>query len=209
MATFFQNFFFDLAPGLFYIAIFLLIYIETAIIVAFFIPGDTVLFTIGLIIGSSGKFNIGLACALVSLAAFLGDQSAYFFGKKFGIKFIANQKIESLDRMYSKSERFFQKYGVITILLSRFYPWMRTLVPFAAGVTGMRYRTFFAANLGSAIVWGSGITLLGYYASTVPFLKDSSRGIALFFIALTAIITARNYLTERAKKSSSVNRVNV
>jgi membrane-associated protein len=198
-----QNLLTALLPGVFYLALFLVVYIETAVIFAFFIPGDTLLFSAGIVVASSTQLNIWLACSLISLAAFLGDQTAFFLGRKYGISYISKRNNENLNRLLLKAQDFYAKHGTATIMLSRFYPWFRTLVPFLAGMGKMSQRNFVIANIASASIWGFGVTGLGYLANSTPWLKDSSRGIALFFIFLTIVITLKNYLRERKNKNAT------
>ena len=182
-------------PHLFYLTLFIIVYIETALIFAFFIPGDTLLFTAGLVVASTTDLNIWLTCTLISLAAFLGDQTAYQIGRRYGISFFA--KRQSLSSLLTKGEAFYAKYGVTAIMLSRFYPWFRTLIPFLAGASKMNYLRFLMSNAGSSVGWGFGITLLGYGANSIPGLKDSSRLIAAFFILLTIAVTVKNYVKSK------------
>jgi membrane-associated protein len=96
--------------------------------------------------------------------------------------------------MIARAEDFYAKYGWSAVILARFYPWIRTFMPPIAGIGKMNYYKFLAANALGALLWGVGITLLGYYAVAIPVLKDSSRGIAIFFVVLTIALTLKNYL---------------
>lgn len=187
-------------PIVFYISLFLIVYIETAFIFAFFIPGDSLLFSAGIVVATTSDLNIGLTCLLISTAAFLGDQTAYIFGRKYGISYITSRNRPHLDSMLAKAEVFYQRHGKATIFLSRFYPWFRTLAPFLAGVGRMHRERFVAINLMSAFAWGFGITLLGYFANSIEPLKDASRNIAAFFILATIGLTLKNYLKQRNAK---------
>lgn len=182
-------------PHLFYLTIFLVVYIETALIFAFFIPGDTLLFTARLVVATTSQLNIWLTCALISIAAFLGDQTAYQIGRKYGTTFFSRRP--SLAGLLVKGEAFYEKYGFSAIMLSRFYPWFRTLIPFLAGASKMNYLRFLSTNALSSAAWGFGITWLGYGANSIPALKDGSRYIAAIFVVITIIFTARNYLKAR------------
>ncbi len=178
----------------------MVVYIETALIVAFFIPGDTLLFTAGLVVATSTNLNIWLACTVIALAAFLGDQTAYQIGRKYGTTFFARRA--SLAGLLIKGEAFYEKYGFSAIMLSRFYPWFRTLIPFLAGASKMNYLRFVLTNALSSAAWGFGITWLGYGANSIPALKDGSRYIAGIFVLITIVFTISNYL--RAKKASQL-----
>jgi membrane-associated protein len=187
----------DISPILFYLVIFFIVYIETAFIFAFFIPGDTLLFAAGLVVAVATDLNIAVTCILISLAAFLGDQTSYSIGRKYGISYITSRKNPQLDSLLMRAEDFYRRHGGATIFLSRFYPWFRTLAPFLAGVGEMRRRKFVAVNVISAFSWGTGITLLGYFANSIDVLKGSSRYIAAFFICATILLAAKNYLKKK------------
>lgn len=199
MSDFIARSFPDLSPIFFYLVVTGLVFLETAAIFAFFIPGDTLLFTAGLIVAANAHLDIYLTVLLISIAAFLGDQTAFALGRTLGITFINKRNSSRLNSMVERAETFYEKYGISTIALSRFYPWFRTLVPFLAGVGKMNYYTFLAVNALSAAAWGSLITFLGYFANSIPALKDSSHQIAVFFIALTIVLTFRNYLKNRKR----------
>ena len=185
------------APLLLYISFALIIFIETGILIAFFLPGDSILFAAGLIAGSRDDVNIAFLVFFIFLAAFIGDQVGYVLGRKYGRSYLERRDSERMKRMVARAEEFYRKYGWSAVILARFYPWIRTFMPPIAGIGKMNYYKFLAANALGAFIWGVGITLLGYYAVSIPALKDSSRFIAGFFIALTIAITVRNYLRAR------------
>lgn len=197
MSDFIARLFPELSPIVFYLIITGLVFLETAAIFAFFIPGDTLLFTAGLIVAANTDLNIYLTVALISAAAFLGDQTAFAIGRTIGLAFIEKRKSERLNSLVKRAEAFYEKYGISTIALSRFYPWFRTLVPFLAGVGKMNYYKFLAVNVLSATAWGSLITFLGYFANSIPALKSSSHQVAVFFILLTLLIAVRNLVRSR------------
>lgn len=186
-----------LLPVAFYMALFVIVYVETAFVFAFFIPGDTLLFSAGLVVAVTSNLNIIFTCLVISIAAFLGDQTAYHFGKKYGIEYITSRKRPHLNTMLEKAEVFYLKHGRSTIFLSRFYPWFRTLAPFLAGIGQMPRKKFISINLLSAFSWGTGITLLGYFANSIEILQNASRWIAAFFILATIFLASRNILRER------------
>ncbi len=200
MTTFIESQIGGLGPALFYLTLFVIIYLETAVILAFFIPGDTLLFTAGLIVATSADLNILTTATAVALAAFLGDQTAYRLGRRFGYGYIANKNKTSLNHLLSKAELFYEKHGISSMFLARFYPWFRTLIPFLAGVSRMNPVKFGVVNALSAISWGFGITYLGYFANSNPQLKDASRYIAAFFIVLSIALAIKNYLSRDSEK---------
>ena len=185
-------------PFFIYIALGAIIFIETGILIAFFLPGDSILFAAGLVAASRDDTNIVLLITVIFMAAFIGDQFGYVLGRKYGRAYLEKHSSPRIEKMIARAEDFYAKYGWSAVILARFYPWIRTFMPPIAGIGKMNYYKFLAANALGALLWGCGITLLGYYAASIPALKDSSRGIALFFIVLTIALTVKNYL--RAKR---------
>ena len=175
-----------------------IIFIETGILIAFFLPGDSILFAAGLVAATRDDTSIVLLIAVIFMGAFIGDQVGYVLGRKYGRAYLQKHSSPRIEKMVARAEDFYAKYGWSAVILARFYPWIRTFMPPIAGIGKMNYYKFLAANALGALLWGCGITLLGYYAASIPVLKDSSRGIALFFIVLTIAITVKNY--RRAKR---------
>lgn len=189
-----------LSPLIFYLSIFIVVYLETAILVAFFIPGDTLIFTAGLVVATNEDFNILITCASIAIAAFLGDQTAYQMGRKYGNDFIVKRNNEYLNRLALKAEVFYQRHGVSSMFLARFYPWFRTMIPFIAGITGMKLIRFIAANIFSALIWGFGITTLGFLANAHPLMENSSRYVATFFVVITIGLVIKNLFNRNSGK---------
>jgi membrane-associated protein len=190
----------DSSPIWIYSVLFLFVFIETGILIAFFLPGDSVLFAAGLIAGVRGDISILFLVTVIFLAAFLGDQLGFVLGRHFGRPYLDKRESPKIKRMIARAERFYEKYGYSAIILARFYPWIRTIVPPIAGVSRMNYYKFLSANAIGAFLWGVGITYLGFGAASIPALKESSRYIAAFFILLTIALTLRNYLKARREK---------
>ena len=184
-------------PFLIYVLMGTIVFVETGILVAFWLPGDSVLFAAGLLAGSRDDVNIVFLVFIIFLAAFVGDQVGYVLGRKYGRSYLERKDSEKIRKMVARAEAFYEKYGWSAVILARFYPWIRTFMPPIAGIGKMNYYKFLAANALGGLLWGVGITLLGYYAASIPVLKDSSRGIAIFFIVLTIAITLRNYIRAR------------
>ncbi len=174
-----------------------IVFVETGILIAFFLPGDSILFAAGLVAATRDDTSIVLLVTVIFVAAFVGDQVGYVLGRKYGRAYLERRSSERIAKMVAGAEDFYAKYGWSAVILARFYPWIRTFMPPIAGIGKMNYYKFLAANALGALLWGCGITLLGYYAASIPVLKDSSRGIALFFIVLTIAITIKNYLRSK------------
>ena len=144
-----------------------IIFAETGLFIGFFLPGDTLLFTAG-ILASQGILNITTLVIYVTIAAIAGDSVGYWTGAKAGpLIFTRPDSFWFSAERVKDAERFFEKYGPISIVLARFVPIVRTFVPVVAGVARMRYRTFFAFNVVGGILWTSLIPLAGYYAGNM------------------------------------------
>lgn len=143
-----------------------IIFAESGLLIGFFLPGDTVLFTAGfLIYAGTLQFDIHLFVVCMFLAAVLGDGIGYLFGRRIGRK-LFNRPNSLLFRKENvqKAEEFYEKHGGITVVLARFIPVVRTFTPIVAGVGNMRYRTFLMFNVIGALLWAVGITYAGFYA---------------------------------------------
>ena len=184
-------------PFFIYLALGAIVFIETGILIAFFLPGDSILFAAGLVAAAREDTNIVFLVTVIFIAAFLGDQVGYVLGRKYGRSYLERHSSPRIERMIARAERFYEKYGWSAVILARFYPWIRTFMPPIAGIGKMNYYKFLAANALGALLWGVGITLLGFYAASIPALKDSSRFIAAFFIVLTIVLTIKNYLRSK------------
>ena len=184
-------------PFFIYLALGAIVFIETGILIAFFLPGDSILFAAGLVAATRDDTNIVFLVTIIFIAAFLGDQVGYVLGRKYGRSYLERHSSPRIERMIARAENFYEKYGWSAVILARFYPWIRTFMPPIAGIGKMNYYKFLAANALGAFLWGVGITTLGYFAASIPALKDSSRAIAAFFIILTIALTIKNYLRSK------------
>ena len=152
-----------------YIGIFLIVFAESGLLIGFMLPGDSLLFTAG-IFASQGFFNVWLLCALTFVAAVLGDNVGYAFGKRVGPRIFSKKDSLFFHQKYiDKSQDFFDKHGGKTLILARFTPIVRTFAPILAGVGKMEYKRFFFYNVIGAVIWAIGVTLLGYFlGSLIP-----------------------------------------
>lgn len=182
LAATFDERFAPLAPFILYILIWALIFIETGVLVAFWLPGDSLLFSAGLVVAARNDMNIMVLVAGVFLAAFIGDQFGYVIGRKYGRPYLQKSNSPRIARMITRSEAFYEKNGWWAVSAARFFPWFRTFIPPVAGVAKMPYYKFLSANAVGALAWGVGITLAGFYSATIPAVKSSSYAIAAFFI---------------------------
>ena len=185
------------APFLFYVVIGLIIFIETGLLLGFFLPGDSLLFSAGLVTAARDDINIVILVFIVFLAAFIGDQVGYVLGRKIGRPYFERRKSPRMLQMFHKSERFYERYGWWSVVIARYIPWVRTFVPPIAGTVKMNYYKFLSANALGALLWGSGITLAGFYSGSISWVKDISYGLATFFISASLISALVNYLREK------------
>ena len=186
-------------PFFIYILIGAIAFIETGILLAFFIPGDSILFAAGFVAATRSDTNIVILITIIVLAAFFGDQVGFVLGRKYGRNYLNRSERPRIQKMIKRAEDFYEKYGWTAVVLARFYPWIRTFMPPIAGLGKMNYYKFLSANIFGAVLWGAGITTLGFYAASIPALDGSSRQIAGFFIVLTIAITLKNYI--KAKRN--------
>jgi membrane-associated protein len=177
----------SLAPFIFYIVVAGIVFIETGLLFGFFLPGDSILFSAGLVAAAHGNINIVILVTAIFLAAFFGDQVGFVIGRVVGRPYLDKKESPRMKRMITKSEAFYEKYGWWAVVIARYFPWIRTFVPPIAGAAKMNYYKFLSANALGAFLWGVGITLAGFYAATVPWVKSSSYAIAAFFITASLI----------------------
>ncbi len=152
-----------------YIGVFTIVFVESGLLIGFFLPGDSLLFTAGLL-ASKGYLDITTLALGSFIAAVTGDSAGYFIGHKFGRRLF--QKEDSLlfhkDHL-KKAEAFYEKHGGKTIILARFMPVIRTFAPVVAGIGKMKYQTFLFYNLIGGLLWAIGMTVAGYYlGSLIP-----------------------------------------
>jgi len=185
------------APFLFYVVVAGIIFIETALLVGFFLPGDSLLFSAGLVAAARNDVNIVILVLTVFLAAFIGDQVGYVLGRKIGRPYFQKRNSKRMQKMLLKSERFYEKYGWWSVVIARYIPWVRTFVPPIAGTVKMNYYKFLSANALGAFLWGVGITLAGFYSGSISWVKDISYALAIFFISASLISALLNYLREK------------
>jgi membrane-associated protein len=185
------------APFLFYVVVGGIIFIETALLVGFFLPGDSLLFSAGLVAAVRSDVNIVILVLTVFLAAFIGDQVGYVLGRKIGRPYFQRRNSKRMQKMLARSERFYEKYGWWSVVIARYIPWVRTFVPPIAGTVKMNYYKFLSANALGAFLWGVGITLAGFYSGSISWVKNISYALAIFFISASLISALLNYLREK------------
>ncbi len=185
--------FLDTYDTLTYGILFLIIFVETGLIVMPLLPGDSLLFAAGLLASSTGKLDVTLMIPLLILAALLGDNVNYFIGKNFSNYIKSREKILFLKRSYiTQTEEFYEKHGGRTVILARFMPIVRTIAPFVAGAGSMKYPKYIMFCILGAILWVTSITLLGYFLGSNQWVKQNFEKVVLgiVFISIAPMIWA-------------------
>ncbi|GAA3801698.1 VTT domain-containing protein [Streptomyces coacervatus] len=179
----------------------LIVFAESGLLIGFFLPGDSLLFTCGLLITTNQlNFPLWAAIALICLAAILGDQAGYMFGKKVGPS-LFNRPDSRLFKQENvvKAHEFFEKYGPKSLVLARFVPIVRTFTPIIAGVSGMKYRSFLTFNVIGGVMWGAGVTLLGSWLGKVDFVHKNIEAILILIVLVSVIPIIIEFLRARSK----------
>ena len=192
-----------IGPVLFYVAVFGLVFAGTGLFVGAFIPfitGDSLVFAAGLIAAAnSDSINIFVMAIGVGIAAWLGDQVGYTLGRHFGRPYLDKRKGSWLKKAIVRSEQFYQSYGWWSVVVARFIPWARVIIPAVAGIGKMNYYQFFTANFVGAVLWGTGLTVAGYFTYSIEWVRSFVYIIALVVIGLSIIAGVRTW---RANRSS-------
>jgi membrane-associated protein len=188
-------------PWLFYGIVWALVFAGTGLFIGAFVPfitGDSLVFAAGLVAAGVGsQVNIWVMAIGVGIAAWLGDQVGYTLGRHYGRPYLERRKGEWLRTGIAKSEKFYQSWGWWAVVIARFMPWARVFVPAIAGIARMNYYKFFSANAVGALAWGTGLTITGYYAASIPAVKNASYAIAIFFITASLIAGIRTWVKNR------------
>ena len=156
-----------------YVLLFVIIFVETGLVVMPFLPGDSLLFVVGALCGL-GLMSLPLAMLLLSIAAIVGDQTNYTIGRYFGPKVFSWPNSRWFNRdAFNRTHAFYERYGGITIVIARFMPFLRTFAPFVAGVGEMTRAKFTLYNIGGGLLWVCGLTLLGYLFGNLPWVQKN------------------------------------
>jgi len=188
-------------PFLFYAAVFGLVFAGTGLFVGAFIPfitGDSLVFAAGLVAAANqDTINIFVMVVGVGIAAWLGDQVGYTLGRHYGRPYLDKRKGKWLKNAIEKSEVFYVRYGWWSIVVARFVPWGRVIIPALAGISKMNYYKFFSANAVGALLWGCGLTLAGYFTYSIPFVRNATYAIAIVVISLSVVAGIRTWRENR------------
>ena len=171
-----------------YVGIFVIIFIETGMLFGFFFPGDTLLFSVG-VLASEHYLNLPLVICVLSLAAIGGGMFGYWTGGKLGPKLFTREDTVFFKKSHAlRAEKFFERHGNITVFISRYVPVVRTFIPTIAGVARMKYRKFFIYNLVGGIAWCTLIVLFGYFfGQKIPNIDE-------YLLPIVAIACTASFL---------------
>lgn len=187
-----------------YLILALIIFCETGLVVTPFLPGDSLLFAAGAITAKTGILNVWLLIPLLFLAAILGDNTNYFFGKFLGHR-VFTRDYWFLKRKYiEQTQEFYAKHGGRTLIIARFVPIVRTFAPFVAGVGKMDYRKFIGYCVSGGILWVTSLTLAGYFFGQIPIVKDNFEIVVLGIIGFSILPIVFEFMRAKFKKKPVV-----
>ena len=197
----------QIGPILFVAAVWALVFAGTGLLIGAFIPfitGDSLIFASGLVAASFPEsINIWVLSIGIGIFAWLGDQVGYTLGRHFGRPYLDKRQGVIIQGAIGKAEKFYQAWGWWAVVVARFVPMARVLIPVIAGIGKMNYYKFFSANLVGAVVWGMGLSLAGYYAASIPLVKDATYIIAVVVIAASLVAGIRSWYKNKESKSAA------
>ena len=183
--------------------VFLIIFIETGVVFFPFLPGDSLLFAAGFF-AQDGGFNIVALLLCAWCAAILGDQCNFFIGHFLGRKIVDSGKVKAMTpERLEKSEAFLDKWGNLAIFLGRFFPFIRTFVPFLAGMGGMKWHNFLMFNMLGGVTWSTLFVLLGYFFGGIPFVQEHFELLIIAIVAVSVLPTIIGLVRSRMNKSKA------
>lgn len=193
-----------------YVILFLIIFVETGLVVMPFLPGDSLLFAAGAFCagvmndaGEVAQLNLWLVLILLIIAAILGDSTNYSIGKNIGLRILQwNVRGKPLvnPKYIQQTNTFYEKHGPKTIIIARFVPIVRTFAPFVAGVGSMTYSKFLRFNIIGALVWVIGLTLLGYFFGNLEFVRNNFETVIFGIIGLSLVPMIVEFVRSRRRK---------
>lgn len=188
-----------------YVILFLIIFAETGLVIAPFLPGDSLLFIVGTISGS-GFLNIWIAYFTLLAAAILGDTVNYWIGHHFGPKVFSKKNSRLFNPEYlEKTRGFYAKYGGKTIILARFLPIIRTFAPFVAGIGRMHYGTFVMYNVVGAFIWVTLFMFAGYFFGGIPLIKNNFEYAVVVIVLVSVLPVVFEYIKHKMEKKHKMH----
>jgi membrane-associated protein len=186
-----------------YAALFGVVYSETGLLFGFFFPGDSLLFTVGVVAGL-GQLDIVLVNVVLASAALLGDSTGFFLGRKTGARIFSRPDSLLFKREYvERTQKFYERYGGKTIVYARFIPIVRTFAAFVAGAMEMPYRRFLPYSVCGGIGWVFVMTMLGYELGGVPFVRRNFDKVILAIIVVSLLPTLIEVVRARRERSKT------
>ncbi len=186
--------------------LFLIIFVETGLVIMPLLPGDSLLFAAGAIAAApGGQLSIGIMIPLLIVAALLGDNTNYFIGHYFGNLIKSKEKILFLKRQHiEKTEAYYEKYGGKTVIIARFIPIVRTVAPFVAGAGSMAYKKYIINCILGAILWVGGVTILGYLCGNIPFIQKNFELVIFGIIGISILPIIIEFIRAKMGKKDAV-----
>jgi membrane-associated protein len=197
----------DIGAVLFYLVVWGLVFVGTALFVGVFVPfvtGDSLLFASGIIAALHPSVNIWILATGTGIAAFLSDQVGFWLGRRYGRPYLDRRGGPRTQRAIARTEWFYRTFGWWSVVIARFVPWGRVFVPIIAGVGRMGYLRFATANLVGALAWGVGITVIGYFAASNPQVRVASYVIAGVVITASVIAGIRAWRADRRSRTETL-----
>lgn len=198
------NWVFDHYRDSIYVVLFVVIFIETGLIIMPFLPGDSLLFMAGMF-AANGKLDLAFILGSLAFAAVLGDNVNYWIGRKLGLG-VFEWKIKGrqlVKQSYlAKTEQFFEKRGVAAIIMARFVPIVRTFTPFAAGIGKMKYRTFLIYDIIGGVLWITSMTLAGYFLGEIEWVRENNEKVVLLIILVSILPMLISFLKSKFSKKN-------
>ncbi|VTU31369.1 DedA family protein [Variovorax sp. PBL-E5] len=186
-----------------YALLFLIVFVETGLVVMPFLPGDSLLFIVGALCGA-GLMSFGIAVPILIVAAIAGDQCNFSIGRYFGPKVFQWESSRFFNRRaFDQAHAFYERYGGITIVLARFMPFIRTFAPFVAGVADMSRSKFSLFNIAGALLWVVGICISGYFFGNLPLVREHLDKIIWALILIPGLIAIFGAWRARGAPSSA------
>jgi membrane-associated protein len=202
LATEIASWYAQFGPVLFVAVVWGLVFAGTGLLIGAFVPfitGDSLIFASGIVAANFPEsINIWVLATGVFIFAWLGDQVGYTLGRHFGRPYLDKRQGIVLTKAISNSEKFYLAWGFWAVVVARFVPFARAIVPVIAGIGKMNYYKFFAANIVGAALWGFGLTVAGFFAASIPLVKNISYFLAVLFIAASLVAGIRAWYKNNA-----------
>jgi membrane-associated protein len=184
-----------------YAILFAIIFSETGLVFAPFLPGDSLLFVIGALCGM-GSLELQVAMPLLILAAFMGDNTNYWVGRLLGLRLLnhPNQRLIKHEHL-EKTHAFYEKHGGKTVIFARFLPIIRTIAPFVAGIGTMNYRLYLMFSIVGGVAWIGSLILAGYFFGNIPIIKDNLTLMILVIIFISLVPAISEFIRHRRQRA--------